>query len=436
MVRRASLPTNSGSDVIVQQPSPFLSLELFNPETDDVDSDSSGVSSPDSVDSVISLPTRRPPGPSEGGANASRSPSPPPAPPPSATVPKALIPASPSTRARQQCIFKFPTLDPVPVNRDSAPADGSAASTSAPCDETARRHLADFAEQLSERLLGEIERYRRETAAASSPMPTPPSPPPQPLLNQFSEELAGLSRLTAELQELSRAAEADGDADVVANLARNVGSSTQLLSSLRATPVSPQAPAAAAPGAGPAGSAAGAAPQPPPLVSQLRSGCSVESSDGGDLSDSRRAGTGGGGSTASLGTMESSDAASDCSRDVRFADRRMARCDGRSSSEEAALPPRAPTSRGAPLDTAAAVASVSAASASLSPSASLSASTSQDSLPSDGGAITYHRYYHVFREGELDQLIERYVENLHIISSYYDHTNWCVVAEKVQVWTI
>ncbi|KAK4328808.1 hypothetical protein Pmani_000804 [Petrolisthes manimaculis] len=64
-------------------------------------------------------------------------------------------------------------------------------------------------------------------------------------------------------------------------------------------------------------------------------------------------------------------------------------------------------------------------------------STSQDSLQSDiGGAPTLHRYYHVFREGELDQLIEKYVHNLHIISSYYDHANWCVVAEKVQVWTI
>jgi hypothetical protein len=64
--------------------------------------------------------------------------------------------------------------------------------------------------------------------------------------------------------------------------------------------------------------------------------------------------------------------------------------------------------------------------------------TSQDSLPSDniGGEITYHRYYHVFREGELDQLIEKYVENLHIISSYYDHASWCIIAEKVQVWTI
>ncbi|CAL4091563.1 unnamed protein product [Meganyctiphanes norvegica] len=71
----------------------------------------------------------------------------------------------------------------------------------------------------------------------------------------------------------------------------------------------------------------------------------------------------------------------------------------------------------------------------LSHEASLS--TSQDSLQSDmGGAPTLHRYYHVFREGELDQLIERYVHNLHIISSYYDHANWCVIAEKVQVWTI
>ncbi|XP_076163083.1 class I SAM-dependent methyltransferase fire dancer [Ptiloglossa arizonensis] len=69
---------------------------------------------------------------------------------------------------------------------------------------------------------------------------------------------------------------------------------------------------------------------------------------------------------------------------------------------------------------------------------SLSASSSQESLPSDrgGGAITYHQYYHVFREGELDQLINKYVENLHIISSYYDHASWCIVAEKVQVWTI
>lgn len=74
----------------------------------------------------------------------------------------------------------------------------------------------------------------------------------------------------------------------------------------------------------------------------------------------------------------------------------------------------------------------------LSRTSSLSQSTSQESLPGNemGGLMACHRYYHVFRQGELDSLIENHVDNLHIISSYYDHANWCVVAEKVQVWTI
>ena len=49
---------------------------------------------------------------------------------------------------------------------------------------------------------------------------------------------------------------------------------------------------------------------------------------------------------------------------------------------------------------------------------------------------TYHRYYHVFREGELVQLIEKYVSDLHVLDCYFDHSNWCVVAEKVNVWKI
>ena len=69
--------------------------------------------------------------------------------------------------------------------------------------------------------------------------------------------------------------------------------------------------------------------------------------------------------------------------------------------------------------------------------ASLSAASSNDSLHSDsGGSQTFHRYYHVFKEGELDYLINTYVDSLHIINSYYDHANWCIVAEKVNVWTI
>ncbi|XP_054715295.1 uncharacterized protein LOC129224772 [Uloborus diversus] len=72
----------------------------------------------------------------------------------------------------------------------------------------------------------------------------------------------------------------------------------------------------------------------------------------------------------------------------------------------------------------------------LSRGSSLSQSTSQESLPGGGGTMACHRYYHVFRQGELDDLIESHVDSLHIISSYYDHANWCVIAEKVQVWTI
>lgn len=181
-------------------------------------------------------------------------------------------------------------------------------------------------------------------------------------------------------------------------------------------------------------------------ASLLRPEISLESSDCGDVSertgssdcshaDSRRD-TSSAGKTASTASL-ASDRASDCSKDATYADRRIARCDGRSSSEETA-----PQRRGCMNKLVRQRASTQEPPETLTKTesceTSLSGSTSQESLMSDsgGGAITFHRYYHVFREGELDQLIERYVENLHIISSYYDHANWCVVAEKVQVWTI
>lgn len=40
------------------------------------------------------------------------------------------------------------------------------------------------------------------------------------------------------------------------------------------------------------------------------------------------------------------------------------------------------------------------------------------------------RFYHVFREGELMQLITNNVSCLHVIDCFYDHANWCVIAEK------
>ncbi|XP_013148505.1 PREDICTED: dentin sialophosphoprotein-like [Papilio polytes] len=143
----------------------------------------------------------------------------------------------------------------------------------------------------------------------------------------------------------------------------------------------------------------------------LKSGFSVESSDTSAGSDwSRRDKTG---STASLGcaSLNSLPSCSECSREKKLLEKR-------SSSEDTAT---------VPAETCRAVTH-----APLLPSLS----DASDSLPSEGGAVTLHRYYHVFKKGELDQLIEQYVESLHVVSSYYDQASWCVVAEKVQVWTI
>lgn len=74
-----------------------------------------------------------------------------------------------------------------------------------------------------------------------------------------------------------------------------------------------------------------------PHVSNLRPTNSLESSDAGDVSertcsDISVQNTGSAIKTPST-TSFASDKASDCSKDARYADRRMARCDGRSSSE-------------------------------------------------------------------------------------------------------
>lgn len=144
----------------------------------------------------------------------------------------------------------------------------------------------------------------------------------------------------------------------------------------------------------------------------LKSGFSIESSDTSAGSDwSRRDKTG---STASLGcaSLASLPSYSECSKERKL-------LETRSSSEDTAPVPVIPPPRAFPH-------------APLLPSLS----DGSDSLPSEGGAVTYHRYYHVFKRGELDQLIEKYVESLHVVSSYYDQASWCVIAEKVQVWTI
>lgn len=45
------------------------------------------------------------------------------------------------------------------------------------------------------------------------------------------------------------------------------------------------------------------------------------------------------------------------------------------------------------------------------------------------GKKTFLRFYHVFDEGELQQLCEK-VSGIDVIESYYDQGNWCVIFEK------
>lgn len=52
-----------------------------------------------------------------------------------------------------------------------------------------------------------------------------------------------------------------------------------------------------------------------------------------------------------------------------------------------------------------------------------------DAVSGAGGSVVYQRYCHVYVEGELEGLIER-VEGLRLVESYYDRSNWCVVAER------
>lgn len=47
-------------------------------------------------------------------------------------------------------------------------------------------------------------------------------------------------------------------------------------------------------------------------------------------------------------------------------------------------------------------------------------------------AKAFMRYYHVFREGELCSLLEESVPEVQILSSSYDHGNWCIIAKKTE----
>lgn len=357
-------------------------------------------------------------------------------------------------------------------------------------NESCRQHLADFAEKLSEKLLEEIDQYRRQTSQGKSFLPRGFEHLDDPYLSKLSEELEDLSKLSEELQKRNsfiaslnenpgrdfleydslvdikcknknapQAAEkitSPGDDENVLNKVTNSEANIEIaetggtddarieknefqsnnnnnrikrgctdrnvydnkpsigevVEDVNVDSYSRQTSADIT---------EDLEEEDVSVPPGLRTGLSVESNS--DVSDGLRTA-----STASL-SDPAANAGSEGSS-TRTSRPTAVPTATRSSSEEAAVPRLARQRALAPEPPEALPKTESCTS-------SLSGSTSQESLPSDsGGAITFHRYYHVFREGELDQLIERYVENLHIISSYYDHANWCVIAEKVQVWTI
>ncbi|CEF66913.1 Putative methyltransferase KIAA1456 [Strongyloides ratti] len=44
--------------------------------------------------------------------------------------------------------------------------------------------------------------------------------------------------------------------------------------------------------------------------------------------------------------------------------------------------------------------------------------------------VTYYRYYHVFKKGELESLIDS-IPGLKTVDSFYDSANWCCIVEKI-----
>lgn len=47
-----------------------------------------------------------------------------------------------------------------------------------------------------------------------------------------------------------------------------------------------------------------------------------------------------------------------------------------------------------------------------------------------GECKTFHRFYHVFKKGELEALC-RMVGGSEICESYYDEGNWCIILKKL-----
>jgi hypothetical protein len=51
-------------------------------------------------------------------------------------------------------------------------------------------------------------------------------------------------------------------------------------------------------------------------------------------------------------------------------------------------------------------------------------------VDSSKGAVVLQRYYHLFHEPELVQLVAQ-VPGVELVESFYDHSNWCAVFQRL-----
>uniref|UniRef100_A0A182TXV7 Uncharacterized protein n=1 Tax=Anopheles melas TaxID=34690 RepID=A0A182TXV7_9DIPT len=537
-ILRRQTSAAAGSSTTAPVPVPkLLSLELFNPETDDLDSDSSEPSSPDSIDSVISAlrPSLSPLPAGNATGTGQQQPQPSGS---GVTDVGILIPAvgvptiPPLVEAAAVVAHKLEDVVdmaiPERVGIDGKPmrfnglrttTTGSSVLSHATDvdDHDSRQHLVDFAEKLSAQLLKELENEKKRNESFDEdddvfavdcrirPGSAIESPPiVDPYLKKLNGDLRDLNQLRAELRERRL---------MLANLS-NMGSGGGLGGQFGGSndSLGPSYGSSMAPIIqeetdddeefneleerrmhGLENVSAGSQPLAGPSVLKVMSSLKCKNLGGKTVDDfviipeldeddpelsndttlliqeedsseehlhaslepERPPGTVSGANVATSGTSSTTDNCRRRSKVSSFSSAKQLTAQsqadgsfhhGSSSNNNSGthVPPAPATCSGIPIcggerKTLSATKKSSIPSfeshASVDSWAHSTSTASLDS-PSIGGSATHHRYYHVFREGELDALINHHVTSLHIVSSYYERASWCVVAEKVHVWTI